>query len=106
MKFLDTTSKVAEAPAGQEMVCVCGFFDPLLAAHVRLLAQQRVPGMPLAVCIVDPPQPLLPLADRARVVAALSMVDRVHPGVGAEGLIADAHLREEFLRRVRRRAGE
>jgi glycerol-3-phosphate cytidylyltransferase-like family protein len=106
MKFLDTRSKIAEPPAGHEMVCVCGFFDPLLAAHVRMLAQQRVPGKPLAVRIVDPPDPLLPLADRARLVAALSMVDRVLPGVGADGPIADAHLREEFLRRVRRRASE
>jgi len=105
MKFLDTRSKVAEPPAGQEMAVVCGFFDPLLAAHVRLLAQQRIPGKPLAVQIVDPPDPLLPLADRARVVAALSTVDHVFPG-GAERPIADAHLREEFLRRVRRRAGE
>ena len=114
MKFLETKSKVAEPPAGREMASVCGFFDPLLAAHVRLLAQQRVPGRPLTVRIVDPPDPLLPLADRARVVAALTIVDRVFPGGGdlafpgasARGLVADAHLREDFLRRVRRRARE
>jgi len=106
MKVLDTRGKIADSAAGSEPVCVCGFFDPLLAAHVRMLAEQRVPGKPLVVRIVDPPDPLLPLADRARVVAALSMVDRVDPGAGAAGPVADAHLREEFLLRVRRRTRE
>jgi len=106
MKLLHTSGKIAESPPGPETVCVCGFFDPLLAAHVRMLAQRRVPGKPLAVRIVDPPDPLLPIADRARVVAALAMVDRVSPDAGADALAADARLREEFLGNVRRRSRE
>jgi len=103
MKLLDTRNKIAATAAGPEAVCIRGFFDPLLAGHVRLLAQHRVRERPLVVRIVDPPDPLLPRADRARVVAALSMVDRVDSGARAEGFIFDAEIREEFLRRVRRR---
>ena len=103
MKFLDTKSKITESPAGGEMVCVCGFFDPLLAAHVHMLAEKRIAGKPLAVRIVDPPDPLLPRADRARVVAALAMVDQVVLSDGVDESVADERLREAFLRDVRER---
>ena len=83
---------------------VSGYFDPLLAEHVRRLAHRTAPGQLLVVEIADPPTPLLPQRARAELVAALSMVDYVVLGNGqpAEEIL-DADVTAEFIEHVVRR---
>ncbi len=111
MKTLDTRNKIvtyerALESTGRETIWVSGHFDPLLAQHVRDLAGATVPGKRLAVIVTDPPDPLLPLESRARLVAALACVDIVVPRGKAPGGPdeADLRIREEFIQRVRLRS--
>jgi bifunctional ADP-heptose synthase (sugar kinase/adenylyltransferase) len=79
---MDTRSKILSGslalPPGPCLL-VTGHFDVLRAAHVRDLAQarNRTPPCPLVVLISQGREPLLPLAARAELVAALRMVDYV-----------------------------
>lgn len=83
---------------------VTGFFDPLLAEHVRRLSRCAKAGQPLVVEISEPDNPLLPQRARAELVAALSMVDYVVLGNGAAtNGIVDAGLTTEFVEYVLRR---
>lgn len=56
---------------------VCGYFDPLVAAHVRRLEEIAAGGGRLTVVLATPPDPLLPERARAELVAALRAVARV-----------------------------
>ena len=88
---------------------VTGYFDPLLAEHVRRLREHTAPGQILVVEIVDPEKPLLPQRARAELVAALAMVDYVLLGNGAPtGEILDIGVTTEFIEHVlgRHRAEE
>jgi glycerol-3-phosphate cytidylyltransferase-like family protein len=58
-------------------IFVSGYFDPLLAAHVRRLRELAANGNPLIVLLADPPDPLLPSRSRAELVAALDCVHAV-----------------------------
>jgi bifunctional ADP-heptose synthase (sugar kinase/adenylyltransferase) len=104
--FLDTRTKIIplhELLARLESDAarwVCGYFDPLLAEHVRKLAQAREPGRLLVVEVTNPPQPLLGQRARAELVAALSMVDYVVLGEGREDSPADADITERFIGHV------
>jgi hypothetical protein len=110
---LDTRNKIVTLDevllrAGGGMQWVRGSFDPLLAADARRIAGWKRPGAPLAVVLVDPPEPLLPAHARAELVAGLSDVDYVVLGGRApkdeEVLDLDASSgREDFMRRVRAR---
>jgi len=83
---------------------VTGYFDPLLAEHVRRLAQNTAPGQLLVVEIANPESPLLPQRARAELVAALSMVDYVVLGNGQPSeKILDAGVTSEFIDHVLRR---
>lgn len=77
---------------------VTGHFDPLLAEHVRRLAQSRKPGQLLVVQVTNPPHPLLAQRARAELVAALAMVDYVVLGEGDAG--SDADISERFVGHV------
>lgn len=77
---------------------VSGHFDPLLAEHVRRLAEARKPGRMLVVEVTNPAQPLLAQRARAELVAALSMVDFVVLGDGAAGM--DGDITERFIEHV------
>ncbi len=79
---------------------VSGNFDPLLAEHVRKLAQGREAGRLLVVEVTNPPQPLLAQRARAELVAALAMVDYVLLGNGASDEPADAGITERFIQHV------
>lgn len=84
---------------------VRGFFDPLLAEHVRRLRNRVKPGHLLVVEILEPEKPLLPQRARAELVAALSMVDYVIMGNGAPSDAAqsaplDSELTERFIEHV------
>lgn len=73
--------------AGRRVVSTNGVFDLLHAGHVAYLAWSRAQGDALVVLLNDdesvrllgkgPDRPLVPFADRARVVAALRSVDAV-----------------------------
>ena len=99
---------------GKPVALVGGFFDPLLAAHARRLAEIAPRGGALFVALQDPPLPVLPAQARAELVAALCMVDYVIlPGPVAPGLAesiqaeaifseeaADQRRNREFTQRV------
>ena len=69
---------------------VTGYFDVLLASHVRRLRKARNASDRLLVMVLDPPAPVLPARARAELVAALGVVDYVIP--------AGKHKAEELLR--------
>jgi bifunctional ADP-heptose synthase (sugar kinase/adenylyltransferase) len=71
---------------------VTGYFDVLLAGHVRRLKSVAgsTPGAKLMVILNTPPDPVLPLRARAELVAALAVVDYVVP-------VTEGHI-EELLR--------
>ena len=81
---------------------VSGHFDPLLAEHVRRLAQDqgRDPERLLVVEVTNPAQPLLGQRARAELVAALSMVDYVVLGNGTSARPTDAGITERFIEHV------
>jgi glycerol-3-phosphate cytidylyltransferase-like family protein len=83
---------------------IAGYFDPLLAEHVRRLRQHTAPGHLLVVEVANPEKPLLPQRARAELVAALSMVDYVVLGNGepAQGIV-DPDVTAEFIEHVLRR---
>jgi len=83
---------------------VSGYFDPLLAEHVRRLRECTKRGQLLVVEISNPEAPLLPQRARAELVAALSMVDYVVLGNGepSNGIV-DAGVKARFIEHVLRR---
>ncbi len=79
---MDTRIKILSGPevlGGEPLLVVTGYFDVLRAEHVRELAaaHQRAPHTRVLVVVVRGSEPLLPLAARAELVAALRMVDYV-----------------------------
>jgi bifunctional ADP-heptose synthase (sugar kinase/adenylyltransferase) len=105
--FLDTRTKIVPAHEIEDRLQGCaatrisGHFDPLLAEHVRRLAEAREPGRLLVVEVTNPVQPLLAQRARAELVAALSMVDYVVQGAGEAG--GDADITGRFVEHVLRR---
>jgi rfaE bifunctional protein nucleotidyltransferase chain/domain len=77
----------AQRAAGRTVVTTNGVFDLLHAGHVAYLAWARAQGDALLVLVNEdasvkllgkgPDRPLVPFADRARVLAALRSVDAV-----------------------------
>jgi bifunctional ADP-heptose synthase (sugar kinase/adenylyltransferase) len=81
---VDTRTKIlspAEAESlrarAARLKVVTGYFDPLLAAHARRLAELKQPGETLLVVVTEPEHPLLAAAARAELAAALAVVDCV-----------------------------
>src|SRR5579863_6742768 len=58
---------------------VTGYFDVIVAEHVRRLSEIKNGSGPLVVVVLDPPEPVLPARARAELVAALRVVDYVVP---------------------------
>lgn len=95
---VDTRTKivpVAEARriAEHGAMVVSGYFDPLLAAHARRLAELKLHGSTLLVLIADPKNPILPARARAELVAGLAIVDYV--AESSDGLPAHFRLEHE-----------
>ena len=74
------------AAQGRRLVMTNGVFDLLHVGHARYLAQARSLGDALVVAVNDdasvrrlkgPSRPIVPVADRAELVAALAVVDYV-----------------------------
>jgi bifunctional ADP-heptose synthase (sugar kinase/adenylyltransferase) len=76
---------------GASLQVVTGYFDVLVAEHVRRLHQVASQAAKLFVVVLDPPAPLLTTRARAEMAAALAMVDYVVP--------AGEQAAEELLRR-------
>ncbi|MDR3701434.1 MAG: hypothetical protein P4L56_17430 [Candidatus Sulfopaludibacter sp.] len=79
---MDTRIKILSGPhilEGEPLAVVTGYFDVVRAEHVRELAaaHRRAPHARLLVLVVRGAEPLLPLAARAELVAAMRMVDYV-----------------------------
>jgi bifunctional ADP-heptose synthase (sugar kinase/adenylyltransferase) len=108
--FLDTRTKIVplhelhERLRNRVATRISGHFDPLLAEHVRRLAEAREPGRLLLVEVTNPEQPLLGQRARAELVAALSMVDLVV--LGDEGSGLDADIGGRFIEHVLERHGQ
>jgi hypothetical protein len=81
--MLDTRTKIvaAERVAGRTVVAV--YFDPVVAPHAQRLQELAKEHGPLAVCVCDPPKPLLPARARAELAAALRDVELVVVGDAA-----------------------
>lgn len=78
---LDTRSKIVDAvPEDASFLkVVVGYFDPLHSGHVRRLRELCGRGERIGVIVADPSEPILPLAARAELVAALDCVAYVIP---------------------------
>jgi bifunctional ADP-heptose synthase (sugar kinase/adenylyltransferase) len=107
---LDTRSKIVSLDQARERLrsesasWVAGHFDPLLAEHVRRLREHAAPDRPLIVEVTNPDRPLLPQRARAELVAALTMVDYVVLGNGADRApTIDASVTERFIEKVQGR---
>jgi hypothetical protein len=75
---VDTRGKIRPAHEFKRpALLVSGYFDPLLAAHAERLEAVKPAGVPLAVIVAEPPDPVLPARARAEMVAALRAVDAV-----------------------------
>jgi hypothetical protein len=100
---MDSRQKISQSLPVSPHYLVRGTFDPLLAEHVRALSECP---RPLAVQVVDPEQPLLPLNARQLLVAALACVDLVvaaDAGTGSVDLDWSAEherIRAAFIRHV------
>jgi len=70
--MLDTRTKIVPADdprlAGRPLVAA--YFDPLVSTHTARLRELAAQHGPLAVCVCDPPDPLLPALARAELAAA------------------------------------
>ena len=96
-------ARLDQAPEAREgLVLANGIFDLLHVGHVRYLAAARAAGAALLVALNSdasarrlkgPGRPLLPLAERLELIAALECVDLVVPFEGDTV--------EEVLRRAR-----
>ena len=64
---------------GASLRAVTGYFDVLVAEHVRRLRQIADGETKVFVVLLDPLSPLLATRARAEMVAALAMVDYVVP---------------------------
>jgi bifunctional ADP-heptose synthase (sugar kinase/adenylyltransferase) len=64
---------------GAKLRIVTGYFDVLLAGHVRRLDEIADGAGKLFVAVLDPPHPVLATRARAELVAALAVVDYVVP---------------------------
>ena len=74
---MDTRTKIVSAATAAQLhhgTFVRGYFDPLTVAHVRQI--EELTG-PVTILLDSPPRPLLPVAARAELLAALTAVNQV-----------------------------
>jgi bifunctional ADP-heptose synthase (sugar kinase/adenylyltransferase) len=85
---MDTRYKIIESKRAQALAqglrakgvkIVTGYFDVIVAEHVRRLREIKNGSAMLVVVVLDPPEALLAARARAELVAALAVVDYVVP---------------------------
>ncbi|SRR6266849_1527670 len=83
---------VQEARAKDSRVkVVTGYFDVVVAEHVRRLHEIKDGSAALLVVVLDPPEPVLSGRARAELVAALGVVDYVVPAAGPAAMALLSH---------------
>src|SRR4051812_48493045 len=88
-KIISVDQAVVRRAQGGVFKIATGFFDPLLADHAQRLEALPAEGADLLFLVTDPPEPLLPIAARLELVAALKPVTYVVAAVSnAENIIA------------------
>jgi bifunctional ADP-heptose synthase (sugar kinase/adenylyltransferase) len=105
---MDTRHKIIEPQQALALVgdlraqgvkIVTGYFDVIVADHVRRLREIKNGSGTLVVVVLDPPEPLLAARARAELVAALGMVDYVVPAdEQAAGELLSHFTRSEIVR--------
>ena len=82
---------------GASIQVVTGYFDVLVAGHIRRLRQIASEASKLFVLVLDPPAPVLLARARAEMVAALAMVDYVVPAGKQEAEALLSHFAEREI---------
>ncbi len=101
---LDTRAKILPLSRAGEFAgaaFVAMHLDPLTVGHARRLAAIAAEGRPVVVLLTDPPAPLLPIAARAELAAALGSVTAV---MMVDGPLAMPVIAEEATDLERRQA--
>ena len=75
--MLDTRTKIVSPERVAGRTVVAAYFDPMVASHTQRLRELAEKHGPLAICICDPPDPLLPAQARAELAAACRDVELV-----------------------------
>ena len=109
--MLDTRTKIVAAEQLAGRTVVAAYFDPMVATHAQRFQELAEQHGPLAVCLCDPPDPLLPAEARAGLAAALRAVELVVIGEAAlsqaaviiDERPADLERRAILMQHVRRR---
>ena len=81
--MLDTRTKIVGAERVAGRTVVAAYFDPMVATHAQRFHELAEQHGPLAVCICDLPDALLPAEARAVLAASLRDVEVVVIGDGA-----------------------
>ena len=81
--MLDTRTKIVAAGRVAGRTVVAAYFDPMVATHAQRFHELAEQHGPLAVCICDPGDALLPAEARAGLAAALRDVELVVIGEDA-----------------------
>lgn len=113
--MLDTRTKIVNVAEARAALAgrpvVAAYFDPMVAAHTQRLRELRDELGPLAVCICELEDALLPVRARAELAASCADVDVVVMGAPEElGVVhvvdergADLERRAALMRHVGRR---
>jgi hypothetical protein len=104
--MLDTRTKIvpvemALARLGSRPL-IAVYIDPLVASHTQRFQDLAERHGPLALCVCDPPHPLLPAQDRAELAAACRDVELVV--IGEEALAQATAIIDEREGDLERRA--
>lgn len=100
--MLDTRTKIVNAEDASARLMVAAYFDPMVASHAQRFHELAEQYGPLAVCICEPPNPLLPAQARAELAAALRDVELVV--IGEEALSQATEIIDERPGDLERRA--
>jgi hypothetical protein len=109
--MLDTRTKIVSPERVAGRTVVAAYFDPMIDTHAQRFHELAEQYGPLAICVCDPPDPLLSAQARAELAAALRDVELVVIGeaalAGAAAVIderpADLERRAALMRHVHSR---
>ncbi len=104
--MLDTRTKIASLDDARHQLAgrplVAAYFDPMVAAHTQRFQELAAQHGPLAVCLCDPPDPLLPARARAELAASCRYVSLVV--IGEDALQSASEIIDERPADLARRA--
>lgn len=100
--MLDTRTKIVTGERLAGRTVVAAYFDPMAFSHTQRFQELAAQHGPLAVCLCDPPDPLLPAEARAQLVAACRDVELVV--IGEANLSQAAQIIDERAADLTRRA--